>query len=472
VIRIYGPISYAKAIAYMLQNTEYEAGAYMRWLLRATTARKIMYRRSVEWTRAARLFAYASGGLLSAAYMALAAYMYIWPTAVSLLIVAVIVLLAPFIVGSSVVVPLLAAHIFIEKPKQKRLIAEAHSIFAAHTGTKLAVVGSYGKTSMKEMLGHVLKTEKNVAISPANKNVASSHAAFARSLTGNEDVVVVEFGEGKPGDVPMFTRLVEPDMAVITGIAPAHLDKYGSMQNVVTDILSIVPYIGESNTYVNADSSYMPTHGKQTVRYSSTSTEQYTLSGIHIQVNSTSFNIKTAKHRYTITTGIVGRHTIGAMCAVILIAERLGVTKKAIESSFATLVPYEHRMQPRYVHGAWLLDDTYNGNIEGVKAGLAFLSELTAKRKLYVTPGLVDQGAETEAVHIAIGKLIAKAAPDVVVLMKNSATHFIQAALLENGFIGELHIEKDPLQFYTHIENFVAHGDVLLMQNDWPDNYA
>lgn len=160
MIRVYGPLTYAKVIAYMLQNTEYEAGAYLRWLVRATTARKIMYRRSVEWTRAARLFAYASGGLLSAAYVALAAYVYVWPTAASLLFSAVLLLLAPFIVGSSVVVPLLAAHVCIEKPKQKRSFAMAQKIFAEHKGVKIAIVGSYGKTSMKEMLGHILASEK------------------------------------------------------------------------------------------------------------------------------------------------------------------------------------------------------------------------------------------------------------------------------------------------------------------------
>jgi UDP-N-acetylmuramoyl-tripeptide--D-alanyl-D-alanine ligase len=122
--------------------------------------------------------------------------------------------------------------------------------------------------------------------------------------------------------------------------------------------------------------------------------------------------------------------------------------------------------------GAWVIDDTYNGNIEGVRAGLQLLKELPAKRKMYVTPGLVDQGAETERVHLELGRLIAEAAPDMVVLMKNSVADFIQIGLQEGSFEGELRIEENPLKFYTNIAHITAAGDVVLMQNDWTDNYA
>lgn len=314
--------------------------------------------------------------------------------------------------------------------------------------------------------------KKNVAISPANKNVASSHALFAKSLTGNEDIIVVEFGEGKPGDIAMFAKLVSPTIAVITGIAPAHLDKYGTIQNVIKDISSVVPIVGPENVYSNSDSKHTVELTEKSITYASRSTAHYTLSDIVVHVNKTEFTCKTKRATYHIQTGIVGRHMVGAMCAGILLAEQLGVSKKAIEHSYATLVPYEHRMQPRLMNGAWIVDDTYNGNSEGVKAGLAFLAELPAKRKLYVTPGLVDQGAHTQAIHKEIGTLIAGAAPHVVVLMKNSVTPYIQAGMKEHGYAGELRIESDPLHFYTHVENFIAAGDVVLMQNDWPDNYA
>jgi UDP-N-acetylmuramyl pentapeptide synthase len=93
------------------------------------------------------------------------------------------------------------------------------------------------------------------------------------------------------------------------------------------------------------------------------------------------------------------------------------------------------------------------------------------KRKWYVTPGLVDQGEENERVHTELGKSIAEAQPDVVVLMENSARPIIEKSMIVNNFKGELKVETDPLQFYTNIEHVIASGDLVLLQNDWTDNY-
>ena len=128
-------------------------------------------------------------------------------------------------------------------------------------------------------------------------------------------------------------------------------------------------------------------------------------------------------------------------------------------------------MQPRVQHGAWVIDDTYNGSLEGIRAGLKLLIDLPAKRKIYVTPGLVDQGIETQRVHLEIGELIAQANPDKVVLMQNSATNYITQGLENGKYKGNLQIENDPLNFYLNLEHIVATGDLIMLQNDWTDNY-
>lgn len=171
-----------------------------------------------------------------------------------------------------------------------------------------------------------------------------------------------------------------------------------------------------------------------------------------------------------IQTGLIGEHTIGVTSAVAALAHELGVTKKQIEAGMRRVLPFEHRMDPRPLHGAWIIDDTYNGNSLGVAAGLAFLKSSGTKRRVYVTPGLVETGSAAQAVHEEIGKQIAVSA-DVVVLMKNSVTEFIKTGLTKKKFAGTLIEVDDPLEFYTNLEHFVAMGDIVLMQNDWTDNY-
>ena len=172
-----------------------------------------------------------------------------------------------------------------------------------------------------------------------------------------------------------------------------------------------------------------------------------------------------------VKTALVGRHQVGPVSAVAAIAFKLGLNIKQIEAGIKLTKPFEHRLQPYKLSGAWVIDDTYNGNIEGMSAGLALLKELPATRRIYVTPGLVDQGAETERVHFRLGEMIANSNPDQLVLMKNSTTDWIIQGLEKSGFSGKLIIEENPLSFYTNLSQFVAAGDLVLMQNDWTDNY-
>jgi UDP-N-acetylmuramyl pentapeptide synthase len=160
------------------------------------------------------------------------------------------------------------------------------------------------------------------------------------------------------------------------------------------------------------------------------------------------------------------------LAAVVAIANELGLSSEQIVAGVAKTAPYPHRMNPYPLQGAWVIDDSYNGNIDGIQAGTALLASLPAKRKIYVTPGLVEQGDLKETVHQQLGEYIATAEPDMVVLMKNSVTQTIMQGLHKAGYAGEVRIEDNPLEFYTNIAQFVAAGDIIMLQNDWTDNYA
>jgi hypothetical protein len=82
---------------------------------------------------------------------------------------------------------------------------------------------------------------------------------------------------------------------------------------------------------------------------------------------------------------------------------------------------------------------------------------------------LVDQGADSDSIHVELGQAITKAAPDEVILMKHSVTDSIVEGMAK--YKGQLTIEEDPLNFYTNLDKYVAAGDLVLLQNDWPDQY-
>ena len=473
IISAYLP-GFSKSIVYMLQNVEYELGPFWRWYKRTTDFAHVMKRRGLVKTKAATaLLLFLVIGMLLQVILGLWVAYQGSQQANNLLSLAGLGLIVtyPFVWVRLVVVALLAGRIFIVKPLTTIKLQKAKKIFASSKAIKIAVVGSYGKTTMKELLKTVLSEGKQVAATPANKNVLSSHANFAANLAGDEDILIIEYGEGRPGDIARMAQVTKPDGAVITGIAPAHLDKYPSMQSVYQDIFSIKDYVDIKYLYINGDIHEMSQAPKDAKIYSPTSVNGWKITDVKIGFEGVRFTMKKGAHSMHLHSGLLGKHQVGPLAAVASIADELGLSKQQIEKGIAKTQAFEHRMQARPLRGAWILDDTYNGNIEGMKAGLALLMELPAKRRIYVTPGLVDQGVETESVHTELGRTIANAKPDSVVLMQNSATKFIQKGLLERGYKGSIQIEENPLEYYTNIEHVVASGDVVMMQNDWPDNY-
>jgi UDP-N-acetylmuramoyl-tripeptide--D-alanyl-D-alanine ligase len=466
---------YPKTLIYMLQRTEYEAIPYLKWHWQTNNFDKVTKRGALARTRRAKLLlVFLQVGILVQIILSILLIhqgFYLeefWRVELGFCVL----ISYPLVWAYLITVPLLLAKLFIAAPKERRQIIASKKIFEHTKAIKIAVAGSYGKTTMKELLAEVLSESKRVALTPANKNVASSHAQFAAKLTGEEEVLVIEFGEGKAGDVVKFTDTIKPDIGVITGLAPAHLDHYKDLAEAGRDIFSLADYLDNKKVYVNGESEAIDSFIKPSQYvYSYQGVGDFKVKNIKVDFTGTSFELYNKKQSLKLKSGLLGKHQVGPLAAVATIALSLGLEPKQVQAGIAKTVPFEHRMQPRLMAGAWVIDDTYNGNIDGIRAGLRLLSDLTAQRKIYITPGLVDQGVENQAVHETMGRLIAEANPDRVVLMRNSVSSIIQNSLEESGYKGELNIENDPLNFYTNMEQFLAAGDLVMMQNDWPDNY-
>lgn len=457
-------------LVYMLQQVEYEPSKYVEWIRQLVNDNKpfhsVMHRQKLQVTKRARL-------LLIAVYVVILVE-FITTAVFSKSYITVLFTVLTLPISALVVLYIMAylAHKLIIKPEQERLVSGAKKLFNDHKAIKIAVLGSYGKTTMKELLLTVLSEGKRVSATPGNMNVSVSHARYAQKLHGDEEILIVEFGEGAPGDIVRMTEMLQPDYAVVTGLAPNHLDHYESIEAVANDLLSVYEVVDREKVFVTAESPLLQNYvDDSVVKFSKHEVLGWKVSGIKVNIDSLSFTITKGVRKLTLTSGLVGIHQVASLALVAGLASELGLSDDEIIHGVGKTKPYEHRMQPRLVNGAWLIDDTYNGNLEGIRAGLKYLEAIDGKRKWYVTPGLVDQGEETKNVHKMIGEAIVEANPDIVVLMENSVRPIIQETLQIGKFRGEVRIEQDPLSFYTNIEHVIAAGDVVLMQNDWTDNY-
>lgn len=454
-------------LVYMLQQVENDPRKFLQWIARSPNLFKVMRRKKLVMTAKAKLLIiycycaalfYIGINIKASQDYALGELLYLLFTPIWVI----------FILFISVMI----AWSLIELPRRKKEIKRAEKIFSKHKALKIAITGSYGKTTIKELLATILEPHKNIASTPGNMNVLISQARWANKLSGNEEVLLIEFGEGEPGDIIKMARLTHPDIAVINGVAPNHLDRYRTVEAVGKDLFSISSYVKNQYIYVNTSSPAVKKFlDKDNITYAQSGIDGWKIVNVSSDIEGVSFNMKKAGTSYHIKSQLLGRHQIGPLALCVVIAHNLGLSKSQIEAAVARTRPFEHRMQPRKLGGGWIIDDTYNGNLEGFLAGIKLLDELKAKKKIYVTPGLVDQAQETRRVHREIGAAIAKTDIKKVVLMKNSVTRYIEDGLVASGFRGQLEIVEDPLEFYTNMDQYIAAGDIWLLQNDWTDNY-
>lgn len=464
--------SLSRNLVYMLQASGYSARQYLAWWWRAPDISRVMYRKQLDPTPKARL-------LIAATWLAIA---------VQLLNVAWLLLLADsrwqqlIGVGWLLLLPTITAHLLpliewigrlvVQKPQEHQLLDAAQEIFSQHSAIKIAVAGSFGKTTMKDALAIVVSQAKKVAVTPGNLNTPLGLADFAKTLAGDEEVLILELGESHPGDITQLCQLTQPNYGIITGVNEAHLATMGSVAAAGDTIFELVEFLGEAHVIGNGASSAVKQRAsKGMYLYGHTGIGKWKVSNVKADLTGTSFTIKQGPKVVQAVTNLLGRHQIGPLSAVVDVADALGLSPKQIEQGLAAIKPFEHRFQKLELHGATIIDDTYNGNIDGMRAGIEFAESVEAKRKIYVTPGLVDTASQKARLHKDIGRRAARVF-DVIVLMKNTNAPFIKQGLAKGGFKGELIEIDDPLNFYQNLESFVAAGDLVLLQNDLTDNYA
>lgn len=237
--------NYERTLLYMLQQTEYNIREYLRWLSRVKDFRQVQKRQTLTPTRKIKLL------FLSLAIFVLIYLAAIFASAILInqiwfyLIALILVLLLPVIAQYVIVLPLILGDTLIKKPLAKKRIARAKETLKNHKGYKIAIAGSFGKTTAKSVLETILSGGRKVAATPGNVNQPLGFAKFISNLNGDEDILIFEFGEYRPNDIAEMCDFIQPDAGFITGINDAHLANFASRDELVADIMDLQEYLDE-----------------------------------------------------------------------------------------------------------------------------------------------------------------------------------------------------------------------------------
>lgn len=347
----------------------------------------------------------------------------------------------------------------------------------------IGITGSYGKTSTKHFITAVLSEKFSVLMTPESYNTPMGVTKVIRNeLKDTHQIFVCEMGARQRGDIKVLVKLANPKIGVITSIGPQHLETFGTIENVAKTKFELVEGLPEDGIAVlNGDNYYCRTFGEKfAVRKLFYGTEspierKYFLWAENI-INTRQglkFDAVTEDGmRIKCEVPLLGRHNVSNLLAAISVALALGLNEEEIKRGLSRIEPVPHRLQLISTpHGVTVIDDAFNSNPEGAKEALACLKEMDAKRRIIVTPGMVELGEKEYEENKNLGKNIAEVC-DYAILVGKKRSRPIFEGLKEASFPEEKVFVVANLDEATKVlQNLLQPGDVVLFENDLPDNY-
>ena len=345
---------------------------------------------------------------------------------------------------------------------------------------RIGITGSYGKTSVKHILGAVLSEKYPTLITPASFNTPMGVTRTIREkLTPSYQVFVGEMGARHVGDIKEMCRLVHPTIGIITSVGPQHLETFHTIERVAKtkyELIEALPQEG-SHAYFYDDGAfctrmYEKTAKTKTLCGMNPERAQCWCDNVSVSPEGSSFTLHIQdKGSVECQTRLLGEHNLQNILLAAAVASDLGLTLKQIVHGIAKLQPIKHRLELISRPGSFtIINDAFNSNPIGAKAALKVLKEFP-KRRIIITPGMVELGEKEAEYNRDFGRSIADCADIAIIVGKGRATPILEG-LKEAGFPVENTYRVDSLNDSTVLlHTLVQPGDTVLYENDLPDHY-
>lgn len=350
--------------------------------------------------------------------------------------------------------------------------------------TRIAITGSYGKTSVKFYLQTLLCQKYNVLCTRGSMNTPMGVSTVVRNdLTPAHNVFIAEMGARHRRDIRELCRLVKPEIGILTSVGPQHLQTFGSIENIKQtkyDLIRALP--GDGFAVFNNDHAIVAALYEQCrIPKAVTGSQGDDVWAEDVQDHYAQDHVYTTftlcfedGKRLPCTTYVTGAHVIRNILMAVAVARHMGLSDKQIQYGIELIPPIRNRfMVETGPDGVHRINNGYNSNPVSSAQTLAELgSGRYEGRRVIITPGFVELGREEKRFNQELGQHIAKVA-DKVFLIGAKRTLPILEGLKESGFDeGDIHVFdtlKDANTFYDTIKR---QGDYVLYENDLPDHYS
>lgn len=386
-----------------------------------------------------------------------------------------LVLLAPFVVVAANVVMMP-----VQLSERRWYLNDARRVLQGVKPVIVGVTGSYGKTSTKVFLEHLLAGRLNTLATPESYNTVLGICRVIRDqLRPEHQVFIVELAENEAGGYAGLLGLVPCDLSIVTAVGVQHLEEFGTEENIRAVIGDFVRMEQSGQTMIlNNDDAFLQSlteiPGKRLVRVGTVGNGEPSVRAANVQATSEglAFDLETPDgSRFPCKTAILGRHNVQNILLAATAAHELGLTWEPIVQAIATLQAPQHRLQLMPgAPGVRIIDDAFNANPAGFATAMEVLKSFPPRRIL-VTPGLVSLGPVEEEENYRAGKRAGEVC-DIVVLVGPKQTRALHKGLQAAGFPESGITTVGSLAEVTGLlRTMVKPGDTVLFENDLPDTY-
>lgn len=342
----------------------------------------------------------------------------------------------------------------------------------------IGITGSYGKTSSKNIINDILSVKYNSFATPKNFNTPYG---LIRSINNHldkfNDIFIAEMGAFKVGEIKTTCKLMKPTHGVLTTIGEAHLESFGSRENIQKGKFELIESLPEGGIAIlNADDEWQLNYNlknkKCRVLWIGINNKEADLVASNIELSNigTSFDVKFKGNNevYKFKTRLLGQHNVYNILAGILLGKELGMNINELQRGVNMIKSIEHRLELKKSGSLNIIDDAYNSNPVGSKMALDVL-KLMPGTKIVVTPGMIELGDKQYELNKRFGEYIASSS-DYVILVGKEQTKPIYDGLMEKNYDKDkIYILNDVVDAFSIMRRIDDGNTYVLLENDLPD---
>ncbi len=352
---------------------------------------------------------------------------------------------------------------YLEKARKKRERFKDLSV--------IGITGSYGKTSTKEFLAHILAQKFRVLKTPEHQNSEVGVAnTILRSLTDEHEVFVCEMGAYNKGGIKLLADIAKPSIGIVTGVNEQHLATFGSMENLLSaeggeELIRALPKGGVA--IINGGSSKLKEHisvlQKENARVKFiVGTEDIQAKNVKIEKENVSFEVDGRQFKVQ----AYGGHNVQNLLLAIAAAREMGMSLQEIAKACQTITPDLGALKVKKgINGAVVIDSTYSANPDGVIADLDYLS-LYEGKKILIMPCLIELGKASKDAHKRIGEKIGQVCDLAIITTKEHFEGLKQGADRNDKIV----YMESTQEILEKIKNSVKAGDAILLESRLPES--